>query len=231
MSRRIKLSSLLIVLSCIISNAQDRLPNNSISFTAGMNYDGGYEVSIGTENYFNSNHTASLYGLINYHYAEENWFGQSVDCKKAMGEIGGKYYFRVVRNKFYPYLGLGITAGIQDIKQNTFYNSGESVVDEDRDPLLLGVFRVHLEEGLQAGLRLGLRSYGDSLGKARPLSQVQPACHRRYLYLGRKNSNLTLTESPLLVYNNTLRSYRSSFLRKFNERSGYYREKQSAEMA
>lgn len=138
MSRRIKLSSLLIVLSCIISNAQDKLPNNSISFTAGMNFDGGYEVSIGTENHFNSNHTASLYGLINYHYAEENWYGQSVDCKKAMGEIGGKYYFRVVRNKFYPYLGLGITAGIQDIKQNTFYNSGESVVDEERDPFLLG---------------------------------------------------------------------------------------------
>lgn len=121
-----------------ISLAQEKLPNQSISITPCIDLQGGYETGIGTEYYFNSNHKVSFYGLFNYHFAKERWFGQSVDCKKALVEAGSKRYFNVVKQKFYPFVGLGLTAGVQNITQKTFNNYGESVVNDEQDPFILG---------------------------------------------------------------------------------------------
>lgn len=118
--------------------AQEKLPNHSISLSSGIDVNDGYETILGTEYYFNSNHKVSLYGLFNYHFTKELWFGESVTCKKAMMEIGGKKYFAVVKEKFYPYVGLGLTAGVQDLTQNTFVNFNESIINKDTDPLILG---------------------------------------------------------------------------------------------
>ncbi len=140
-TKKIFLLSCLMLTSMLI-NAQDTaskqvaLPSHSIFLTAGANYDGGYEVSFGSEYFFNTKHLSSLYGLVNYHFTNETWWGEAVNCKKAMAEIGGRFYIPAVKNKFYPYIGLGLTAGIQNVEQKTFYIS--DVVDEETAPFLFG---------------------------------------------------------------------------------------------
>lgn len=119
------------------AKSQEVLPSHSIFLTAGHNFNGGIEVSIGSEYFFNTNHTVSLYGLVNYHNSMEDWWGESLECKKAMAEIGGRYYIPAVRNKFYPYVGLGLTAGIQNIRQITHYQM-DNIVNNDKDPYLFG---------------------------------------------------------------------------------------------
>ena len=123
---------------CIYATAQEKLPNSSISFMGAADLNGGYEMSLGSEYYFNSNHKVSLYGLFNYHFAKELWLGESVSCKKAMMEIGGKKYFAVVKEKFYPYVGLGVAIGVQDLTQNTFVNFSTSIINKDEDYFILG---------------------------------------------------------------------------------------------
>ena len=39
--------------------------------------------------------------------------GEGYDARKCMAEIGWKMYFPVVKNTFYPFIGLGLTAGMQ----------------------------------------------------------------------------------------------------------------------
>ena len=111
------------------------LPSHSISIFGGYNLNGGYEVNLEAENYFNSNHTFSLYGLFGFHTASENWAGMPLVCRKAMGEIGGKYYIPAVRGRFYPYLGAGVTAGLQNIKQSLPDNE---IILDDKDKYLVG---------------------------------------------------------------------------------------------
>ena len=109
---------------------------STISFSAEYNFNGGHEVALESENFFRSGHSYSLYGLFDYHFAEEEWLGEAIDCKKAMAEVGVKKFFQVIENKIYPYVGLGMTAGIQNMYQST--NRDRSIIDEDTDPFLLG---------------------------------------------------------------------------------------------
>lgn len=95
------------------------MPEHCISFLGGMNLNGGYEAGIETEYYFNNRHNTSLYGIADYHYAKENILNYGVDAKKMMFELGWKKYFAVIPQTFYPYIGLGVTGGMQQCTQTS----------------------------------------------------------------------------------------------------------------
>lgn len=101
----------------LAANVSAQNPSNSVSFVGGVNIGGGCEFALEAENYFRSNHGFSVYGMLDYHYAQEELWEYNIDCKKALGEVGMKKYFPVVEGRFYPFAGLGVTAGIQDMRQ------------------------------------------------------------------------------------------------------------------
>ena len=131
------------------AKTQEILPNNSISITSGVVYNGGFEVSIGTEYFLNTNHIASLYGAVNYLTSSEH------RNKNVMAEVGGKCYIPAIKNTLYPYLGLALTAGMQNIEQSTAY-----------EPLLFGgVATVGLEYLLTKNVAINVQVRGKYTGE------------------------------------------------------------------
>lgn len=122
MKRSFLLGCLLLI--CLAINAQETAKNqiemleHSVFVTAGANLNGGIEVSLGSEYFFNTNHTTSIYGLIDYHTAHGDDFERVFHfTKKAMAEIGARYYIPAVKSRFYPYIGLAATFGMQMIEK------------------------------------------------------------------------------------------------------------------
>lgn len=93
--------------------AQNTLPAHCITILGSVNLNGGAEGLIETEYFFNSNHKTSLYAAADYHYAKEDLWDEGYDARKCMAEIGWKMYFPVIKDTFYPFIGLGLTAGMQ----------------------------------------------------------------------------------------------------------------------
>ena len=117
--------------------SEELIPNNSIFITAGAVYDNGFETTIGTEHFFNNNRIASMYFSAGYLSTREKWDNEAVECKKFTAEIGGRCYIPAIKNKLYPYVGLGITGGIQGLRQSS-YIIQKDVIDENSDPYLFG---------------------------------------------------------------------------------------------
>ena len=117
MKKSILLGCLMIF--CLTTYAQETTPNpetlpkHSVSITSGIVYNGGFEISIDTEYFLNTNHVASIYGAANYLSSME------FKSKMAMVEIGGRCYIPAIRNKLYPYIGLGVTAGMRSDDNNS----------------------------------------------------------------------------------------------------------------
>ncbi len=139
MKKTILLSCLMLITIAVhaqeCSQCQKLLPNRSIFLTAGAVYNGGFETTLGTEHFFSSNHTVSLYGAVGYLNTTEKWNETWVECNKVTAEIGGRCYIPAVKNRFYPFVGVGIVGGVQGLIQK---QTEEDVINESCDPYMFG---------------------------------------------------------------------------------------------
>lgn len=133
-----KKSVLLIVVLLALSTgikAEDYVwPDYSVQLSTGLHNRGsGNETMLSLENYFGTQHRASIYGNVAYlhaHHAGNKLYSQNMSL-----ELGFKKYFKLIKERCYAYVALGMTGGKEDKKviiqdkyqQENMYFTGNTI--------------------------------------------------------------------------------------------------------
>lgn len=116
----------------------------------------GYETSAFYELFSNKMPNVSFYTRFNYHFADEILVGETVECKKYLLEVGAARFFPLIKEKLYPYISLGLGAGLQEVEQKGEYKV-EIVLDDNLEHIFEAASNLGIEYRFTKALSFHLK--------------------------------------------------------------------------